>query len=86
MTPEQQHAMLELISTDDLYLELLNRFEHMIISGIKPRGVEGNEGQQITSWRYKGNPFICQGLAFGIIHACQTFRDADEEEIHSDDL
>jgi hypothetical protein len=86
MTPEQIKGLLELTPTDVLYEELLNRYEHVIFSGLKNRPARENEGQQITSWRYKGNPFICQGLAFGILHECQQARNDTEEEIASDDL
>lgn len=86
MTPEQQKAILEEMPTDVIYDELLNRFEHVIFSGLKAKPEDGSPGQRLTSWRYKGDPFVCMGLAYGIMHECQTFRDSDEEPIHADEL
>jgi hypothetical protein len=86
MTPEREKEVLELVSTDALYEELLVRFEHVIFSGIKNRPNQNDQSAQVTSWRYKGNPFVCQGLACGIIAECQNARNEVEEEIDKDDL
>jgi len=78
--------LLQLITTDVLYEELLSRFEVVIISGLKKRPEEDDPDSRVLSWRWKGDPYVCQGLANGIISNVQSFLDETKERIDPRDL
>ena len=86
MTPEQQHAMLELVSTNDLADELLDRFDHAFFYGIKERPTDDVPSLKITCFRRKGDIFVCQGALVRVMRLLQDAYDEAEEEISADDL
>lgn len=50
---------LSLISTDDLFEELVNRFDHLVISGIK---YTKSDGEYMVMRKWSGNRHTCLGL------------------------
>lgn len=78
---------LELIKTDDLLTEVLNRFDHAVFAGMRVQtgGVDEPLGGMIENCRNKGNPRTCQGLATGMIAHIQAdvdvrYRPASDDE------
>jgi len=61
---------LELIETDKLIDELMNRFDHAIFAGMKVQAEES----QYERWFKTGDLRTCQGLAFGVIARCEDHR------------
>ena len=61
---------IELVPTQSLIEELMNRFDHVVISGI----IDGGD-QYKEIWRHKGNSRTCQGLATGLTFQIQKYRD-----------
>ncbi len=57
---------ITLIQTQALIDELLNRFDHIVISGI----IDGGDHYKEV-WRHKGNSRTCQGLATGLTFQIQ---------------
>lgn len=62
---------LELIETQDLIAELMNRFQHAVFAGMK---VNETSEAQYETYRQIGNQRTCQGLAFGLIARCEDYR------------
>lgn len=60
---------LELIETDKLIDELMNRFDHAVFAGMKVKADD-----QYERWFKTGNLRTCQGLAFGILARCEDYR------------
>lgn len=60
---------LELIETDALLTELLNRFEHAVFAGMKtkPNADTPDEPTIYEIYQKSGNSRTCQGLGHGLI-------------------
>lgn len=86
MTPDDYVRMLELVPTDVLYGELLNRFDSVIIHVSTPRPDADNPTSKLVSMRWKGDPRLCQGLAFGVIASCEEWIQKDLIDMSKDDL
>ena len=56
---------IELVPTQSLIEELMNRFDHVVISGI----IDGGDPKRFT---HKGNSRTCQGLATGLTFQIQN--------------
>jgi hypothetical protein len=86
MTPEYYTTMLELVPTDELYLELARRFEDLILHTSTPRPDSENDTRKVVSMRWKGDPRICQGLACGVIASCEEWIQKDLTDIPKEEL
>lgn len=86
MTPDQEKEFLDLLPNDRLYRALFDRFDHAVFYGIKARPEEDAPNQKITSMRYKGNMFVCQGIACRILRVLGDEYETEEEEISGDEL
>lgn len=76
--------MIELISTEDLIKELMNRNEHLIISGIK---YLNEKEQQSLYWsRWKGNNATCQGLCSRLQYIINDAHFKESDEVKLDEL
>lgn len=71
-------ADLGLVPQDDLIEELMSRCDHGIIYLM--RVGEGGPERMTYKWRWKGSPYICNGIAARIIHRVNTY--LDNQEIH----
>lgn len=70
---------LSLVSTDSLIEEIINRFEHIAIVGMKPGMKDGN----VTFRRWKGNSATTTGLCTEMTHVItKTYL---EESMEPDD-
>lgn len=86
MTPEQEKAFLELVSTASLYEEFKRRFDHCVAAGLMKRPTPDDAEHYLMSYTYIGAPLLCQGLALQLIHKCQRDADAMMQEKDVDDL
>lgn len=71
---------LELIETDQLLDELMNRFDHAVFAGMKVKQDEST----YERWQKTGNLRTCQGLAFGLIARCEDYRRSVSEPTRGD--
>ena len=69
---------IELVPTQSLIEELMNRFDHVVLSGI----IDGGDHYK-EIWRHKGNSRTCQGLATGLTFQMEpSFFDITEYQDH----
>lgn len=73
---------IELLTTQALINELITRFDHVIIAGIKDS--DRQSMQEIRN--YRGDYRLCQGLASGMIIAIERDRDKIIEDLSEDDM
>ena len=60
-------TLLYNLTAHSLIEELMNRFDHVVLSGI----IDGGDHYK-EIWRHKGNSRTCQGLATGLVSVSST--------------
>ena len=66
---------VELISTQDLLVELTKRFDSFVVLGRKAMGA-GYEFQHTDVMRWKGDLVVCQGLCASAVHAIEDSKNS----------
>lgn len=75
---------IQLIPTEELLKELLNRFDHAIFMGIKVYKEQGGEITSVRRWI--GNSYTCCGLCESIKRSILNEFDSKEVPIGENDL
>lgn len=68
---------LDLIATKDLIEHIIQRFDHVVIAGVRVN-VDGRGSQQMTR-RWKGNHVACAGLAAQVMAVVNEAQFREEE-------
>lgn len=71
---------IQLIPTDDLIIEILNRFDHSVFTGMRV-GLHG--GDCYTARRWKGNKATCSGLCSQAQYMINKVADDTEEKLEN---
>lgn len=73
---------IELIPSEDLIMELMNRFDHAVFAGMKVDATP--DKKSFTARKWKGNSATCSGMAFQI--ACRIHNVSEEEDENTDEM
>ncbi len=71
---------LELITDQALIEELTNRFDVLVLVGLRDHG----DADTVEKYRWKGDFRRCQGLVFGMINRIDRDRLVGTEQIEGD--
>lgn len=69
---------LALVKTDELLIEVFNRFEHCVFAGLLTGRGDGTQQEVRRKW--KGNHATCCGLGFSLSHAIMKDHYEQSEE------
>jgi len=72
---------LELISTEDLLIELGERFDHTIFAGMRVCDIKGN----LPTIDWFGDEFMCKGMAQSILEQIKDDVDVMDAEDSDDE-
>lgn len=72
---------LSLVPVQELYTEILNRFDHVAIVGLKIK-----DNSKDISRRWKGDPHTVSGLCSDVSHLALKEWFDNQEEIPTEDL
>lgn len=77
---------LELVDTQSLLTELMNRYDHAVFHGMLRRPVEGAPGTELRMHTVTGNIVMGMGLASSLVCICQQRLNETDESIAITDV